>query len=226
MPRAVVLLSGGLDSTVTLAKARQEGYEAYALTCLYGQRHERELQAAREVAEAMGVLEHHVLEVDLSAWGGSALTDDELEVPTGREVDEMSETIPVTYVPARNLVFLSLATSFAETRQAEAVFIGANAVDFSGYPDCRPAFLEAFEHAANLGTKRGVEGSGIDVVAPLVDLPKRDIVELGVELGAPLELTWTCYQGGQAQCGRCDACRLRLEGFQKAGVEDPVPYKA
>jgi 7-cyano-7-deazaguanine synthase len=224
MPRAVVLLSGGLDSTVTAAQAREDGYEIDALTVRYGQRHERELQAARDVAEALDVDEHVELDVDLSAWGGSALTDEAHEVPTDRDEDEMTEEIPVTYVPARNLVFLSLATSFGETREAEAVYIGANAVDFSGYPDCRPAFLDAFERTAREGTKSGVEGDPITVEAPLVDLPKDDIVELGVDLAAPLELTWTCYQGGQQACGRCDACQLRLEGFRKAGVEDPVPY--
>lgn len=226
MPPAVVLLSGGLDSTVTAAQALADGYDVHALTVQYGQRHERELTAARQVAEALGVAEHQVLEVDLAAWGGSALTDEDLDVPTGRSEDEIESGIPVTYVPARNLVFLSIATSFAETRQAEAVYIGANAVDFSGYPDCRPVFLEAFEQAANEGTKRGVEGHGLMIQAPLVDLSKREIVELGVKLDAPLELTWTCYQGGQAQCGTCDACQLRREGFEAAGVEDPVPYEA
>jgi len=226
MPPAVVLLSGGLDSTVTAATARADGHDLHALTFRYGQRHERELQAARDVAEALDAVEHRVLEVDLSAWGGSALTDPDLDVPEDRSEDEIEDGIPVTYVPARNLVFLSIATSFAETREAEAVYIGANAVDFSGYPDCRPRFLEAFEEAARLGTKRGVEGTGVAVEAPLVDLPKQDIVELGVDLDAPLDRTWTCYQGGEVQCGRCDACQLRREGFEDAGYEDPVAYEA
>jgi 7-cyano-7-deazaguanine synthase len=224
MASALVLLSGGLDSTVTAAMARADGYDIDALTIRYGQRHERELRAAREVAQALDVDEHVELDVDLSAWGGSALTDEAEDVPLDREEDEMSEEIPVTYVPARNLVFLSLATSFAETREAEAIYIGANAVDFSGYPDCRPAFLDAFETAAREGTKRGVEGQPVSIESPLVDLTKAEIVELGNELQAPLELTWTCYQGGQQACGRCDACKLRLQGFAEAGVEDPVAY--
>jgi 7-cyano-7-deazaguanine synthase len=224
MPGAVVLLSGGLDSTTVAAQARADGYELDALTIRYGQRHERELRAAREVAEALDVDEHVELDVDLSAWGGSALTDTDTNVPLDRDEDEMSEDIPVTYVPARNLVFLSLATSFAETREAEAVYIGANAVDFSGYPDCRPAFLDAFQGAAREGTKRGVEGHPVSVEAPLVDLTKAEIVELAHELDAPLERTWTCYQGGERACGRCDACQLRLEGFREAGREDPIAY--
>lgn len=226
MPDAVVLLSGGLDSTVTAAQAIEDGYDVHALTVRYGQRHERELQAAREVAKAIDVAEHETLELDLAAFGGSALTEEDIDVPTDRSEEEIEEGIPATYVPARNMVFLSVATSFAETRDAGAVYIGANAVDFSGYPDCRPAFIEAFEAAANEGTKRGVEGEGFEIRAPLIDLPKREIVELGVELDAPLERTWTCYQGGPEQCGRCDACQLRREGFEAAGVEDPVPYEA
>ncbi len=226
MPPAVVLLSGGLDSTVAAAQAKADGHALHALTLGYGQRHERELEAARRVAKALDVREHVQLDVDLAAWGGSALTDEEQEVPLDREEHEIEEGIPVTYVPARNLVFLSIATSFAETREAEAVYIGANAVDFSGYPDCRPQFLEAFQQAANLGTKRGVEGHGVSIEAPLVDMPKAEIVAHGVELEAPLAHTWSCYQGGQVQCGRCDACQLRRKGFAQAGVEDPVPYEA
>ncbi len=224
MRAAVVLLSGGLDSTVTAALARSEGYAIHALTLSYGQRHERELRAAAQVAEALEASSHTVLEVDLGAWGGSALTDEGLEVPTDRAPDEMSDGIPITYVPARNLVFLSIATSLAEARNAEAIYMGANAIDYSGYPDCRPAFLEAFQNAAELGTKRGVEGEGVTIEAPLLRLTKREIVELGVKLEAPLELTWSCYQGGEAACGRCDACQLRLKGFEEAGVEDPIAY--
>lgn len=224
MPPAVVLLSGGLDSTVSAAQAIDDGYDVHALTLRYGQRHERELQAAREVAKALDAVEHIVLDIDLAAWGGSALTDADIDVPTDRSEDEIDEGIPSTYVPARNLVFLSIATSFAETRDADAVYIGANAVDFSGYPDCRPVFIDAFQDAANLGTKRGVEGHPLVVEAPLIDLTKREIVDLGLKLDAPLDRTWTCYQGGEAQCGACDACQLRRKGFDEAGVEDPVPY--
>jgi len=224
MSSAVVLLSGGLDSTVTAAQALDDGFDVHALTIQYGQRHERELRAAREVARAVDAREHEVLDIDLSAFGGSALTDDEIDVPHDRSEDEIDEGIPVTYVPARNLVFLSVAGSFAETRDADRVYIGANAVDFSGYPDCRPTFIEAFENALRMGTKRGVEGDPIQIEAPLINLPKERIVELGMDLDAPLEHTWTCYEGGEQQCGTCDACQLRREGFEAAGMEDPVPY--
>lgn len=224
MSKAVVLLSGGLDSTVSAAQAVSDGHDLVCLTARYGQRHERELQCARDVAQRLGAEEHVVLEVDLSAWGGSALTDEAIEVPTERDEEAMSSEIPATYVPARNLIFLSLATSLAEARDAEAIYIGANAVDFSGYPDCRPAFITQFERTANLGTKRAVEGEPFRVVAPLINLSKAQIVQRGVDLEAPLELTWSCYQGGKEQCGVCDACQLRKKGFQEAEVEDPVPY--
>lgn len=224
MSKAVVLLSGGLDSTVSAAQAVADGHDLVCLTVRYGQRHERELDCAKAVAERLDAEEHVVLEVDLSAWGGSALTDENIEVPTLRDEEEISAGIPATYVPARNLIFLSLATSLAEARDAGAIYIGANAVDFSGYPDCRPAFIRHFERTANLGTKRAVEGEPFRVVAPLINLSKAQIVQRGVALDAPLELTWSCYQGGKEQCGVCDACKLRKKGFREAAVEDPVPY--
>jgi len=222
MSLAIVLLSGGLDSTVTAARAISDGHAIVALTVGYGQRHARELEAARAVAKALAAREHVELEVDLASLGGSALTDAAVELPMDRDEAAMGEGIPATYVPARNTVLLSLALALAEARDAEAIYIGANAVDYSGYPDCRPEFLESFERTANLATKRGVEGRPFRIIAPLVDLSKEDIVRLGVELGAPLELTWSCYVGGAAPCGRCDSCRLRAKGFAEAGIEDPA----
>lgn len=222
--RAVVLLSGGLDSTVAAALAIEAGYELHALSFDYGQRHDRELESARAVAEALGAASHAVLKVPVGAYGGSALTDRSIDVPTGREESQMGDDIPITYVPARNIVFLSLGLGIAEVKEAEAIYIGANALDYSGYPDCRPEFFRAFEEMARLGTKRGVEGHPVRVITPLLHLSKADIVRQGLRVGAPLELTWSCYQGGDAACGVCDSCVLRLKGFREAGSQDPVPY--
>jgi 7-cyano-7-deazaguanine synthase len=224
MRRAVVLLSGGLDSCVAASEAQHRGLRLHALSIDYGQRHARELQAARDVARAFGA-EHRVVRVDLAAIGGSALTDKAVPVPQDRDEHVIAADIPPTYVPARNTVFLSIATGWAEVLDAEAVFIGANAVDYSGYPDCRPEYLRAFEEAARLGTKRGIEGKPIRIDAPLVRMTKADIVRLGVERKAPLHLTWSCYLGGARQCGRCDSCQLRRKGFREAGLEDPVAYE-
>ncbi len=220
-PKAVVLLSGGMDSAVVVAIARERGYEVHALSILYGQRHAAELAAAREVAQALGVAGHKVLTLDLRAIGGSALTDD-IAVP-----EEPGEGIPVTYVPARNTVFLSLALGYAEVLGARDLFVGVNAVDYSGYPDCRPAFVEAFEKLANVATKAGVEGAGIRVHAPLIDLTKADIVREGLRLGVEFGLTVSCYQADESgrACARCDACRLRAAGFAAAGVDDPTRYR-
>lgn len=223
-PRAVVLLSGGLDSTVAAALAKEQGYELHALSFDYGQRHVRELESARAVAKALGAASHTVMQVPIAAYGGSALTDAAIAVPTGRDETRMAADIPVTYVPARNIVFLSLALGLAETRDAQAIFIGANALDYSGYPDCRPEFFDAFEEVARRGTKRGVEGKPLRVEVPLQRMTKADIVREGLRVGAPLELTWSCYQGGQVACGACDSCLLRLKGFREAGARDPVPY--
>lgn len=217
--RAVVLLSGGLDSCVAAAWAAEEGLDLHALTLRYGQRHEREIQAARDVADALDVVEHRVLDVPLDAFGGSALTD-AIDVPTDRDVD--ADDIPVTYVPARNTVFLALAASWAETLEADAIVIGANARDYSGYPDCRPKYYASLEETLRLGTKRGVEGAPVTVETPLLELSKAGIVELGAKLDAPLGATWSCYQGGEEPCGDCDACKLRARGFEEAGVEDPA----
>jgi 7-cyano-7-deazaguanine synthase len=226
--RAVVLLSGGLDSTTALAVARAEGYECYALSFEYGQRHERELASARRVAAALGAREHLVLRLDLRAIGGSALTAD-LPVPKGRSAEAIGAGVPVTYVPARNTIFLSHALAWAEVLGAQDIFIGVNVLDASGYPDCRPEYIEAFERLADLATRAGVEGrSRFRVHTPLIALSKAEIIRRGVELGVDFSLTWTCYApepDGRA-CGLCDACLLRKKGFAEAGFADPVPAAA
>jgi 7-cyano-7-deazaguanine synthase len=219
--KAVVLLSGGMDSAVVLAMAREQGFAVHALSILYGQRHASELAAARRVVAAQGAAAHKVLTLDLRAIGGSALTDD-IDVP------EVAGTgIPVTYVPARNTVFLSLALGYAEVIGAADLFVGVNAVDYSGYPDCRPAFIEAFERLANVATRAGVEGTALRVHAPLMAMSKADIVREGARLGVDFGLTVSCYQADDAgrACGRCDACRLRRLGFDEAGVADPTHYR-
>jgi 7-cyano-7-deazaguanine synthase len=223
--RAVVLLSGGLDSSTCLAVARDEGFEAHALSVDYGQRHRTELARARRVATALGAASHRVVRVDLSAFGGSALTDARIAVPKDRSVARMSGEIPATYVPARNTVMLALALAHAETLGAEAIFVGVNAIDYSGYPDCRPAFLRAFERLARVATKAGVEGRPLEIHAPLIRLSKAQIVKLGTRLGVPYRLTLSCYDPirGRA-CGRCDACALRRKGFAEAGVPDATLY--
>jgi 7-cyano-7-deazaguanine synthase len=225
--KAVVLLSGGLDSATVLAIARGEGFGLYALSVDYGQRHRFELESARRVAASLGVVEHRVLAIDLAALGGSALTAD-IAVPQDRSADELSAGIPVTYVPARNTVMLALALGYAETIGAADIFIGVNAVDYSGYPDCRPEFIAAFERVANLATKAGVEGTlRFRIHAPLVELTKAEIIRRGVELGVDYGLTHTCYAPDAAgrACGRCDACQLRLKGFAEAGRSDPAAYQ-
>jgi 7-cyano-7-deazaguanine synthase len=223
--RAVVLLSGGLDSSTCLAVARSEGFESHCLAVDYGQRHRGELSRARRVAKALGAKELRVVKVDLSAFGGSALTDRAIAVPKGRSAARMARDIPVTYVPARNTVLLALALAYAETIGAEDIFVGVNAIDYSGYPDCRPAFLRAFERVAKVATKAGVSGRPLRIHAPLIELSKADIVRLGTTLGVPYRMTQSCYDpaGGRA-CGRCDACVLRRKGFADAGLPDPTLY--
>jgi 7-cyano-7-deazaguanine synthase len=224
---AVVLLSGGLDSATTAAIAQIEGYRLHALSVDYGQRHRFELEAARQVGEALGVAEHRVLKIDLASLGGSALTAN-IDVPKDRPADEMSTGIPVTYVPARNTVMMSLALAYAEVVDAADIFIGVNAVDYSGYPDCRPEFIAAFEQVANLATKAGVEGTlRFRVHTPLIQLTKAEIIRRGVELGVDYSLTHTCYSPNEAghACGRCDACKIRLKGFADAGLSDPLEYQ-
>jgi 7-cyano-7-deazaguanine synthase len=228
----VVLLSGGLDSTTCLALAQQQGFEPVALSFRYGQRHTVELDCARQVAEAAGV-EHLVADIDLAAFGGSALVDDALEVPKHDDVSELEaeavgDEIPITYVPARNTIFLSFAVAVAEVRGATDIFIGVNAVDYSGYPDCRPEFVAAFEAMANLATRAGVEGNRLTIHTPLIALTKAEIVQLGVGLGVDYSVTSTCYDPGPdgGACGRCDACLLRAKGFADAGIADPTRYTA
>jgi len=221
-PRAVVLVSGGLDSATTLAIAREQGHECYALSVDYGQRHRAELEAAAQVAQSLGAVAHRTLRVDLGGIGGSALTDPNIAVPETPQVG-----IPVTYVPARNTVMLSFALGWAEVLEAPKIFIGVNAVDYSGYPDCRPKFIEAFQQLANLATKAAVEGTmKFSIATPLIDLTKAQIIRRGMELGVDYSLTVSCYQAddlGRA-CGHCDACRLRRDGFRAAGIPDPTRY--
>ncbi len=220
--RAVVLVSGGLDSATTLAIARSQGFECHALSVDYGQRHSAELDAAMRVAGALGAREHRIMRIDLAGIGGSALTDTSIAVP-----EKPTEGIPVTYVPARNTVLLALALGWAEVLGAEDIFIGVTAVDFSGYPDCRPAFIEAFSHLAALATKAGVEGHPCRIQAPLISWSKQRIIREGTRLGVDYSLTVSCYQADDlgAACGRCDSCRLRRAGFEAAGVADPTVYR-
>ena len=224
MSRAVCLLSGGLDSSTAAAVAVSRGFEAYGITFRYGQRHEREVESALAVGKSLGLKDHVIVDIDLRKWGGSALTDD-IDVPTGRSPHEMTSSIPPTYVPARNTIFLSFALAYAETLGAEHIFIGVSQVDYSGYPDCREEYLQAFERMANLATKAGVEGTALfKIEAPFLNKSKAEIIQMGLKLGVDYSLTWSCYQGGELACGRCDSCVLRLEAFGKAGVEDPVRY--
>jgi 7-cyano-7-deazaguanine synthase len=220
--KAVVLLSGGLDSTTTLAQALKDGCEVTALSFRYGQRHTKELQSAKNVCEFYKA-DHVIMDLNLGSFR-SALTRDDIEVPKDREGD-LSEEIPVTYVPARNIVFLSIAAGLAESVDADRIYIGANVVDYSGYPDCRPEFFEQFEKMLAVGTKAGVEGSPLKIMTPILYSSKAEIVRLGKSLGAPLHLSWSCYNGGDKACGHCDSCRLRLKGFEEAGYKDEIEYE-
>lgn len=224
--KAVVLLSGGLDSTTVLAYAREEGFEPYALSFRYGQRHVVELQAAKRVAEALGVAGHVVCDIDLRVFGGSALTAD-VAVPKHESAADVAENIPITYVPARNTVFLSFALAYAEVVGSTDIFIGVNALDYSGYPDCRPEYIAAYEVMANMATRAGVEGHKLSIHTPLIAMTKAQTVELGLRLGVDYSLTSSCYDPDQAgcPCGRCDSCLLRLKGFAEAGFADPLDYQ-
>ena len=225
-PKAIILLSGGLDSTTTCAIAKDQGYQLFTLSFDYGQRHRVELDRARSIADKMGVAEHQEMTIDLRQFGGSALTDT-IEVPQNRNEDEMAGQIPVTYVPARNTIFLSFALAFAEVREATDIFIGVNAIDYSGYPDCRPEFISAFEKLANLATKAGTEDKKkLRIHTPLIQLSKAEIIQKGLDLGVDFSLTHSCYipdDQGRA-CGKCDSCLLRLVGFKNAGAKDPAIY--
>ncbi len=222
MKRAVVLLSGGLDSATVLAIAKAEGYACYTISFDYGQRHRAELAASALLSKQLGAVEHKVINIDLTAIGGSALTDTSIAVP-----EQEQEGIPVTYVPARNTVFMSIALGWAEVLEAEAIFVGVNAVDYSGYPDCRPEYIAAFEKMSNLATKSGVEGHPLTIATPLIDLSKQDIIKRGTQLGVDYGLTVSCYQAddeGRA-CGQCDSCRFRRQGFEQASISDPTRYQ-
>ncbi|HEX3033391.1 MAG TPA: 7-cyano-7-deazaguanine synthase QueC [Bacillota bacterium] len=219
MKKAVVLLSGGLDSTTCMSVARQEGYELYAISFDYGQRHNRELECAKQVAAFYHVKEHKILRLD--NVGGSALTDPEIQVPEYQG----DANIPITYVPARNILFLSYALGYGEVVGADTIFIGVSAVDYSGYPDCRPEFIAAFQQVIDVGTKTGVEGTPITIAAPLINLTKGETIQLAHANGAPLHLTTSCYKGEEKACGVCDSCTLRLKGFADAGLQDPISYK-
>ena len=222
MPKAVVLLSGGLDSTVTLAIALKEGMDVTALSFRYGQRHTKELDSAEAVCKHYGI-GISVIDMDLSSFR-SALTDSSFEVPSDRR-GKLEEEIPITYVPARNIIFLSIAAGLCESIGAEAVYIGANAVDYSGYPDCRPEFFRSFGETLAAGTKAGIETKAVEIRTPIIDLSKAEIVRKGKELGAPLHLTWSCYKGGNRACGHCDSCKLRLKGFRESGYKDEISYE-
>ena len=226
MSKAVVLLSGGLDSTTTLAVAQRDGHDVHAMTFRYGQRHEIEVDAARRVATAAGVRDHVVADIDLRTFGGSALTSD-VEVPKDRHVSATRHGIPVTYVPARNTIFLSFGLAWAEVLGATEIFVGVNAVDYSGYPDCRPEYIAAYQRMADLATRAGIEGHGPQIRTPLISLTKADIIRLGASLGVDYALTTSCYDPtvhGVA-CGHCDSCQLRLKGFAEAGMKDPIRYR-
>ncbi|MFK3960257.1 7-cyano-7-deazaguanine synthase QueC [Guptibacillus hwajinpoensis] len=221
--KAVIVLSGGLDSTTCMGIAEEKGYELYPITFHYGQKHNREVEQAKKVAEYYNAPDHRIVNISfLNQIGGSALTDDSIDVPTDMDEDE----IPVTYVPARNMIFLSLASAYAEVIGAEAIYIGVSAVDYSGYPDCRPEFIESMNETVNLATKAGATGSEMKIDTPLINLTKADTVSEGLRLSVPYELTTSCYNGEVEACGECDSCRLRLKGFEEAGAVDPIPYKA
>ncbi len=222
---AVVLLSGGLDSTTALACAIDDGYIIHALTFNYGQRHARELAAAKALTEFYIIPDHKIIDLDLPSIGKSALLDSSVELPQNRTLEAISTDIPNTYVPARNLIMLSCAVSEAESIGAEVVYLGVNSIDYSGYPDCRPEFLEKFQQAVQVGTRTGVQGKPIRIVAPLIDMTKAEIIKRGSKLGVPFHLTWSCYHGGKLACGKCDSCLLRLKGFFEAELKDPISYE-
>ena len=226
MKKAVILLSGGLDSATTLAIAQNDGFTPYGLTFSYGQRHQFEIGASQKIAEACNLTDHIITEIDLRTFGGSALTDD-IDVPKDRSENTMSGSIPVTYVPARNTIFLSFALAWAEVLQSNDIFLGVNSMDYSGYPDCRPEYIQSFQAMANLATKAGVDGDqSITIHTPLISMTKEEIIRKGLELGVDYSLTHSCYDPDKAgyACGRCDSCRIRLKGFQEAGTADPINY--
>ena len=224
--KAVCLLSGGLDSCVTSFIAKEKGFEIYALSFRYGQIHKKELSCSKKIAEAVGAKKHITLDIDFNKIAGSSLLTASQDSINDHDLKNVGRDIPSTYVPARNTVFLSLALAYAETIDADAIFLGANAVDFSGYPDCRPKYINAYQNMANLATKRGVEGRSIKIETPLLHFTKSEIVKTGLKLAVPFENTWSCYRGNEKACGRCDSCVLRLKGFKDAGIGDPISYNS
>ena len=222
--KAVILLSGGLDSCVSATLAKDRCKDLFALSFVYGQKHEKEIESAKKIGEYLKVKEHKFITIDPNLFTTSSLVNEDLNIEE-RKVDEIGKDIPSTYVHARNTIFLSYALAFAESRDADFIYIGVNALDYSGYPDCRPEYIKAFQKVADLGTKRGVEGRKIRIETPLIHMGKKEIVELGVKIKAPLHLTWSCYRGRRKACGRCDSCLLRLKGFLEAGYRDPLDYK-
>ena len=221
MDKVVCLLSGGLDSSTVIYYAKSQNYELYALTFNYGQRHFKEIEAAKKIAEAVGAREHKILKIDLTQIGSSALTDQNMEVPTNRDIEEMSNDIPITYVPMRNTIFLAFAAAYAEVIGATTIFAGMNIVDYSGYPDCRPEYVKAMERVIHPGSK----AQNITIKTPIIRMNKREIIQLGNKLGVPYEKTWSCYKGEDKACGKCDSCILRLNGFEEAGLIDPIEYQ-
>jgi 7-cyano-7-deazaguanine synthase len=222
--KAVCLLSGGLDSAVTAFIAKKQGYDIYALSFRYGQRHTKELSCAKKISKAVGAKKHIILSINLQRFGGSSLLSSSTRPITDHSIQDIGKHVPSTYVPARNTIFLSYALAYAETLEAEAIYLGVNAVDYSAYPDCRPQFIKKYQQLANLATRRGIEGKTIRIRAPLLHLTKGEIVKRGVRLNVPFSKTWSCYRGETIACGRCDSCLLRLKGFQEAHVHDPLPY--
>ena len=222
--KAVCLISGGLDSCVTAHIARDRGFEIYALSFNYGQRHKKEIEAAKSIGKSVSAKKHVIFDIDLDKFGGSSLVDKKRTPEQNQSLDEIGKKIPSTYVPARNTVFLSISLAFAESVDADAIFIGATATDYSGYPDCRPEYIQAFQNMTNLATKKGVKGREIKIIAPLLKMSKADIIKNGFELKAPIKNTWSCYIGEEKACGRCDSCLLRLKGFKEAGLKDPIRY--
>ncbi|RLI86477.1 MAG: 7-cyano-7-deazaguanine synthase QueC [Candidatus Altiarchaeales archaeon] len=225
MKRAICLLSGGVDSAVASAIAKDHGYEIYAITFDYGQRHKKEIECAKKLAEFFRVREHKIFRIDLNEIGNSALTSNKKIPERGIEEIKNSRQIPETYVPARNTIMLSFALAYAEVKGADAIFIGANCIDYSGYPDCRPEYFKKFQEMADLATKMGVEGRKIRIETPVIEMNKADIIKKGFELGVPFQYTWSCYRGGEKACGKCDSCVLRLNGFKEAGFRDPIEYE-
>jgi len=224
--KAVCLLSGGLDSSVTAYIAKKQGYEIYALTIKYGQRHKKEIDSAKQIASSLNAKKHVIIDLNLRKFGGSSLTDKTLDIEIDHKLEDIGKKIPSTYVPARNTIFLSIALAYAEVVNAETIFIGATATDYSGYPDCRPEYFKAFQKMADLATKKGVQGKKIKIKTPLLKLSKKDIVKKGSKLRVPFEKTWSCYKGRTKACGRCDSCLLRLKGFKEANMKDPIEYQS